>query len=70
MCIICGDVEIIDTKHLEDVIKSLNEQELAQIIASVKKQLSNASFLGFSEDVYKHLRKVLLVSLVELVKRK
>lgn len=70
MCIICGDVEIIDTKHLEDVIKSLNEQELAQIIASVKKQLNNASFLGFSEDVYKHLRKVLLVSLVELVKRK
>lgn len=70
MCIICGDVEITDTKHLEDVVKNLDEQELTQIIASAKKQLNNASFLGFSEEVYKHLRKVILVSLVELVKKK
>lgn len=70
MCVICGDVELVDTKHLEDVIQGLSKHELVKVTNSIKQQLNNADFLGFSEDVYKHLRKVLLVLLVQTVKRK
>lgn len=70
MCILCGDLEKTDTKHLEKVINGLSNRELDDSLRAVKKQLNNSQILGASEDIVKNLRRTALVLVVEQIKRK
>ncbi|HVI42677.1 MAG TPA: hypothetical protein VM577_18685 [Anaerovoracaceae bacterium] len=70
MCILCGDLERTDTKHLENVIHGLSNRELDDSLRAVKKQLNNAQILDAPPEIFKNLRKTTLVLMVEQVKRK